>query len=74
MGQPAESPAIAALREQVARLEGEPTRNRATLPFGVPAIDKALPEEGWRSGRCMRLLVAATGRSMVRRLRSLPPA
>ncbi|TIQ82352.1 MAG: damage-inducible protein, partial [Mesorhizobium sp.] len=36
MGQPAASPAIAALRERVARLEGGPARNRATLPFGVP--------------------------------------
>ncbi|TIT11240.1 MAG: damage-inducible protein, partial [Mesorhizobium sp.] len=34
MGQPAASPAIAALRERIARLEGGPTRNRASLPFG----------------------------------------
>ncbi|RWC66447.1 MAG: damage-inducible protein, partial [Mesorhizobium sp.] len=50
MGQPAASPAIAALRERIARLEGGPTRNRASLPFGVPAIDKVLPGGGLALG------------------------
>lgn len=50
MGQPAASPAIAALRERVARLEGGPARNRATLPFGVPRIDKVLPGGGLALG------------------------
>ncbi|RWB25113.1 MAG: damage-inducible protein, partial [Mesorhizobium sp.] len=35
MGQPAASPAIAALRERIARLEGGPARHRAVLPFGI---------------------------------------
>lgn len=50
MGQPAASPAIAALRERIARLEGGPARNRATLPFGVTTIDKVLPGGGLALG------------------------
>lgn len=50
MGQPAASPAIAALREQIARLEGGPARHRAALPFGVASIDKVLPGGGLALG------------------------
>ncbi|RWP67746.1 MAG: damage-inducible protein, partial [Mesorhizobium sp.] len=50
MGQPVANPAIAALRERIARLEGGPARNRATLPFGVAAIDKVLPGGGLALG------------------------
>lgn len=46
MGQPAASPAIAALRERIARLEGGPARHRAVLPFGVPGIDLPVPGIG----------------------------
>ena len=50
MGQPAASPAIAALRERIARLEGGSARNRSTLPFGVASIDKVLPGGGLALG------------------------
>lgn len=50
MGQPAASPAIAALRERIARLEGGPARSRAVLPFAVPSIDRVLPGGGLALG------------------------
>lgn len=48
MGQPAASLAIAALREQIERLEGGPARR--ALPFGVPTLDKVLPGGGLALG------------------------
>lgn len=42
------SPAIAALRNRVSRLERPVARDAACLPFGLPDIDTYLPEAGLR--------------------------
>lgn len=44
------SPAIAALRARIARLEGEGARTRDVLPFDVPALDRRLPGGGLALG------------------------
>ena len=43
-------PAIAALRAQIAALEGESSRDRAFLPFDVPELDARLPGGGLALG------------------------
>ncbi|WP_234853267.1 ImuA family protein [Paracoccus everestensis] len=40
---PSFNPAIAALCDQIARMEGESGPTREVLPFGVPALDRRLP-------------------------------
>lgn len=40
------NPVIAELRERIERLESGVTRDRAVLPFGIPAIDRRLPGGG----------------------------
>lgn len=45
-----QSPAIRRLREQIESLEGPPLRARATLPFGIEAIDARLPGGGLTLG------------------------
>lgn len=41
---------ISELRERIARLDGGNARERAVLPFGVPAIDRVLPGGGLTMG------------------------
>ena len=40
------SPAIAALRARIAQLEGDGTRARDVLPFGIAPLDHKLPGGG----------------------------
>ena len=44
------NPAIAVLREQIARMEGEGGLARGVLPFGVPELDRRLPNGGLALG------------------------
>lgn len=44
------SPAIAELRERIARLDGGSGRTRSVLPFGLPEIDRRLPGGGLALG------------------------
>ncbi|KQT22687.1 ImuA family protein [Roseiarcaceae bacterium H3SJ34-1] len=41
---------VSELRARIARLEGRTAHQRAVLPFGVPAIDRVLPEGGLLRG------------------------
>jgi protein ImuA len=50
MPEPLASPAIAELRERIARLEGGQGRARKFLPFGVADIDRRLPGGGLAFG------------------------
>jgi len=47
---PVVDPAVAELRARIQRLEGGNLRERAVLPFGVPAIDRVLPGGGLALG------------------------
>lgn len=40
------NPTIATLRDQIARMEGGGGPTRGALPFGVPALDRRLPQGG----------------------------
>ena len=44
------NPALAALREQIAAMEGEGGPTRGVLPFGVPDLDRRLPGGGLALG------------------------
>ncbi|VDS10565.1 hypothetical protein PARHAE_03781 [Paracoccus haematequi] len=44
------NPALAALRDQIARMEGDGGPTRGALPFGVPALDRRLPQGGLALG------------------------
>ena len=44
------NPAIAALREQIARMEGDGGPERGVLPFGIPDLDRRLPGGGLALG------------------------
>ncbi len=44
------NPALAALRDQIARMEGEGRPTRGMLPFGLPALDQRLPQGGQALG------------------------
>ena len=44
------NPAIAALREQIARMEGDGGPSRGALPFGVDELDRRLPGGGLALG------------------------
>ena len=44
------TPAIAALRQQIAAMEGDGGRSRGALPFGLPDLDRRLPGGGLALG------------------------
>lgn len=44
------NPAVAALRERIARIEGETRPTHAVLPFGIPALDERLHQGGLALG------------------------
>jgi protein ImuA len=44
------NPAIAALREQIAAMEGDGGPERGVLPFGLPELDRRLPGGGLALG------------------------
>ena len=43
-------PALAHLRAQIARIEGEGSRASGVLPFGLPELDRHLPGGGLALG------------------------
>lgn len=47
---PHASQIIAGLRDQIARIDGRARRKSAALPFGIPELDRALPEGGLALG------------------------
>ncbi|MBM3605751.1 MAG: damage-inducible protein [Alphaproteobacteria bacterium] len=47
---PASASALAGLREQIARLEGNDRQMRKILPFGIAALDRRLPQGGLALG------------------------
>lgn len=44
------NPAITALRDQIARMDGDGGPTRSVLPFGLPALDRRLPQGGLALG------------------------
>lgn len=44
------TPTIAALRARIAHLEGMETHARKVLPFGIPDLDRRLPQNGFAIG------------------------
>ncbi len=44
------NPALAALRDQIARMEGDGGPAQGVLPFGLPALDRRLPQGGLALG------------------------
>lgn len=50
MPSPAPHSALAALRQKIAQLEGEGARVREALPFGIPVLDRRLPQGGLALG------------------------
>lgn len=53
------TPALAALRQQIAWLEGDGARVQAALPFGIAALDRRLPQGGLALG-CLQEVAGVT--------------
>ncbi|MDX3810189.1 MAG: damage-inducible protein, partial [Bosea sp. (in: a-proteobacteria)] len=52
---------VSELRARIARLEGRAAHQRAVLPFGLPAIDRILPEGGLLRGALHEVAGGGTG-------------